>query len=118
MVIENQDKKIIRIPGEKICSTSEGQPGEGVYERDGFIYASLTGVQVIQDRKEGVGTSSNSESEAQAPLIQVIPSSRTVRTFAPEIGQIVICRVTMTNSRQCKCDIIGRVVSAAHFIRI
>ena len=106
MVVGSPGKKIIRIPGEKICSISEGEPGEGVYERNGFIYASLTGIQVIQDRKD-VAATSHSESDSQAPLIQVIPSAQTVRTFAPEIGQIVICRVTMTNSRLCKCDVVG-----------
>ncbi|XP_075246777.1 exosome complex component CSL4-like [Convolutriloba macropyga] len=93
--------RIFRVPGEKICSVTEGDAGEGVFQRDGSIYSSLTGVQHIIERKESV------DGESLPPLIQVIPSTRTVRTSVPEIGQVVVCRVTSTNSRLCKCDIIG-----------
>ena len=95
-------EQIMRVPGEKICSTSEGEPGEGVFERDGSIYASLTGFQVIIERKE-----SGEGGDSSPPLIQVVPSRQTVRTSVPEIGQVVVCRVTSVNSRSCKCDIIG-----------
>lgn len=97
----NTSTKIIRVPGEKICSVTEGEPGEGVYQRDGFIYASLTGVQRIIERKETI------DGESLPPLIEVLTSKRTTRTGVPEIGQVVVCRVTSTNSRMCKCDVIG-----------
>ncbi|XP_063721455.1 exosome complex component CSL4-like [Symsagittifera roscoffensis] len=93
--------KILRVPGEKICSVSEGEPGEGTFQRDGAIYASLTGVQSIVEQKE------STDGETLPPLIQVIPSKKTIRTLVPEIGQVVVCRITSTNSRLCKCDIIG-----------
>ena len=32
------------VPGQRLTSTTECKPGEGTYERDGYIFASVVGI--------------------------------------------------------------------------
>ncbi|KAL4231452.1 Exosome complex component CSL4 [Mactra antiquata] len=80
------------VPGQRLCGKdSNVQPGRGTYERNGFIYASLTGCLMTEKGED-------------MTLVEVVRSTET--TLVPSVDCLVTARVTNVNPRFCKCNII------------
>lgn len=82
-------------PGDRLGSTEKYQAGTGTYVCDGYIYASVTGLQQ---------TSSSNDTQ---PVMQVVGNQ--AAPVVPEPGSIVIAKVTKvsptaTNVRIMCCE--------------
>ncbi|XP_048464745.1 exosome complex component CSL4 isoform X2 [Rhincodon typus] len=80
------------IPGERLCSTEDGTPGNGTYSRHGYIFASLAGY-VVKENDNGM-----------VPVISVVRDSEP--QLLPEVGVVVTCKVTSINPRFVKVHIL------------
>ncbi|XP_060698465.1 exosome complex component CSL4 [Hemiscyllium ocellatum] len=80
------------IPGERLCSTEDGTPGNGTYSRHGYIFASLAGY-VVKENDNGM-----------MPVISVVRDSEP--QLLPEVGVVVTCKVTSINPRFVKVHIL------------
>eukprot|EP00735_Rhodelphis_limneticus_P015439 TRINITY_DN9692_c0_g1::TRINITY_DN9692_c0_g1_i1::g.10152::m.10152 TRINITY_DN9692_c0_g1::TRINITY_DN9692_c0_g1_i1::g.10152 ORF type:complete len:198 (-),score=10.70,sp/Q9Y3B2/EXOS1_HUMAN/47.92/7e-59,EXOSC1/PF10447.4/5.4e-25,ECR1_N/PF14382.1/2e-12,TRAM/PF01938.15/0.052,TRAM/PF01938.15/4.2e+03 TRINITY_DN9692_c0_g1_i1:24-617(-) len=97
MVTENQ----YVIPGQKICSASESNPGPGTYAQDGSIFASLCGV--VEFFRE-VGVTKEGSSQV-LPTIRVIHDRKKV-TLVPDSGSIVIAKITRVSTKYASAEIL------------
>lgn len=68
------------LPGDKICIAEEALPGEGTYESDGKIYATVTG-NVYMDKKKR--------------LVSIFPKVR--KPLVPKKGDTIIGQVESVN---------------------
>nr|CAB3243999.1 exosome complex component CSL4-like [Phallusia mammillata] len=92
------------IPGERLTSVESCRSGTGTYQRQGYIFASLTGV-VCKEEKE-----------TDLPILYV--ASRHKAQSVPEVGNIVTCKITQISSRFAKCQITAvNNCSLAHAFR-
>lgn len=52
---EQEEETIVCLPGERLCRTEDNiVPGVGTYERNGYIYASKSGIVNIEEPGENV----------------------------------------------------------------
>ena len=92
----------VTIPGDKIGSLTEFNPGPGTYIRGDSIYASLTGFIRTEQ-----STGSNVEEEGvQLPQIHVT-INELEKVCIPQSGSLVNARVISINPRSCKVSIIA-----------
>ena len=68
------------LPGDKICIAEEALPGEGTYESDGEVYATVTG-NVYMDKKKR--------------LVSIFPKVR--KPLVPKKGDTIIGQVESVN---------------------
>jgi len=85
------------LPGQKIAEMSSNLVlGMGVYERHGYVHASLVGKV---EHKGNVGDKVS---------ISVVPIQRsTSQTIVPSVGQEVLCRVLRLSSKYAAVDILA-----------
>nr|XP_002122042.1 exosome complex component CSL4-like [Ciona intestinalis] len=88
------EENSICIPGERLGSSEQYQPGKGTYVRHGFVFASIAGSIKKESDKSG-----------NLPLIHV--QSIHTKQHIPQIGGIVICKMTQLTSAFAKCKIIS-----------
>ena len=96
-----QPSHSVAIPGDKIGSLTEFNPGPGTYIRGDSIYASLTGF--IRTDKV---TSNVEEEGVQLPQIHVT-LNELEKECIPKSGSLVNARVISINPRSCKVSIIA-----------
>uniref|UniRef100_H2ZLP5 RNA-binding domain-containing protein n=1 Tax=Ciona savignyi TaxID=51511 RepID=H2ZLP5_CIOSA len=82
------------IPGERLCSSEQYQAGRGTYVRHGSVFATLAGR--VERRKESGDN-----------LLLIHVQSVHSQQLVPEIGAIVICKITQLSSSYAKCKILS-----------
>lgn len=80
-------------PGTLLASIKEGACGEGAYEKDGNLYASLAGYVVITENNDG-----------KLYHVQSLRSGRDCDALI-SVGSTVLCRVTRIQLNQILLDI-------------
>lgn len=99
----------IAIPGQLLGPTTKYQPGPGTHIHESSLYSSLLGlVHIAQPAKAPGPQKRLTKITANLPAVQVelptISVSRTgiseKREVLPEVGNIVLCRVTRITPRQ------------------
>lgn len=88
-----EEKQEIKIPGERLGILSEYEPGDGTYERNGYIYSKLCGKKQV-----------SSKSDAEKPTISVVRSGQNI---VPEVNTVAMCKVINNNPRFCKVNILS-----------
>lgn len=85
----------VAVPGERLGSLEQFQPGKGTYIRHGYVYSSLAGFRHVVVGK----------AESETPVIHVTREQE--KHVVPEIQSVVTCKVTNVNPRFCKVAILG-----------
>ncbi|GAB0094483.1 Csl4 [Sergentomyia squamirostris] len=86
-----ENKRIICVPGQRLCAVDEDTvSGSGTYERGGYIYTVLTGQVHIRKDKA-------------TKFIEVKPLG--METVVPTVGDVVTAKITVVNQRFAKCQI-------------
>jgi exosome complex component CSL4 len=94
------------IPGTIVGRTQDYVPGDGVYEKDGSIIASLVGVPHVSDMESELhGISSTRK------VLNIYPRKLKASDVIISEGKIVLCQVTRVLVNQINVDIIaiGRI---------
>ncbi|XP_011506240.1 PREDICTED: exosome complex component CSL4 [Ceratosolen solmsi marchali] len=92
------DGDLICIPGQRLCiSDKVNVPGQGTYEKLGYIYAKFAGVVKVLKHDDTCSISVHGMID---------------QSIVPAPGDIVTAMVTIVNQRFCKCTIkcIGDIV--------
>ncbi|CRL01700.1 CLUMA_CG014916, isoform A [Clunio marinus] len=90
--MDNKTDPIVCFPGDRLCTSNENTiPGNGTYERLGYIYSSLAGI--VETKTEDKNT-----------IISVVTSGN--KTNLPIVGDVVTARVEIVNQRFAKCSVI------------
>ncbi|XP_065068354.1 exosome complex component CSL4-like isoform X2 [Rhopilema esculentum] len=85
------------VPGERLGSLEDYEPGQGTYKRGGFIYSKLVG------RKRTSTLQDTSNKRIKISITRLEESSQ----FVPEIGSPAICKIVNTTPRFCKAAILS-----------
>lgn len=104
----------VAVPGQLLGSTDKYVPGPGTHVRASHVYASLLGtVAVAQpDKTPGPAKRLNRIVSSQAgplPTVSVLrpgAAHEKQREVLPEVGNIVLCRVTRIQPRQATVAIL------------
>ncbi|XP_055913463.1 exosome complex component CSL4 [Eupeodes corollae] len=84
---------LICLPGQRLCLSDENTiAGQGTYERQGYIYATLAGTVDVR------------EQDNKFKLVEVKCVGN--QTIVPVTGDVVTARVQQVNQRFAKCSII------------
>lgn len=75
------------VPGERLCADEGRALGEGVFSRNGSVYASLTGKPLVTEDS-----------------VSVVVERR--RVAVPDIGDVVVCRCTRLTTRVVGVEIL------------
>ncbi|KAJ6639733.1 Exosome complex component CSL4, partial [Pseudolycoriella hygida] len=84
-----EKKHLMCVPGQRLCLCDESTiPGQGTYERQGYIYSMLAGLVQIRQKDK-------------MTILEV--KSFGNQTIVPVAGDIVTAKVTVVNQRIAKC---------------
>lgn len=97
------------VPGQRLCLCEENTiPGQGTYERQGYIYSMLAGLVQIRQKDKVYSRKPNEflnrkffVSFTQMKILEV--KSFGNQTIVPIAGDIVTAKVTVLNQRIAKC---------------
>lgn len=102
----------IAIPGQLLGPASNYRPGAGVHLHDAQLYSSLLGAVSISQpssaaaaagpakRLTKIALPSSSNASAAATELPTISVTRRAREVLPQVGNVVLCRVTRITPRQ------------------
>jgi len=114
----------VAIPGQLLGSSSKYVAGPGTHIHESNLYSSLLGTVNITQPEKGPGpakrmhriaalnTSNPSSNSNTLPTISVLPTSHSTteqqdkREVLPEVGNIVLCRVTRITPREATVAIL------------
>jgi len=104
----------VAVPGQLLGSVDKYIPGPGIHVRDANLYASLLGTVAIAqpDKAPGPSKRLNRIISSQTGPLPTISVSRPgaayekQREVLPEVGNIVLCRVTRIQPRQATVAIL------------
>ncbi|KAL5274360.1 EXOSC1 family protein [Megaselia abdita] len=86
-------KTLICLPGQRICLSDESTiAGQGTYERQGYIYATVMGTVTTREKDN-------------SRFIEVKCYGQ--QTIVPLTGDVVTARILQVNQRFAKCSIIS-----------
>lgn len=92
------------LPGSDVASTSSGSPGHGVHIQSGQLISSLAGLLT-----QSKSTKTNPKA--------AFSISRVSGALLPEVGTIILGRITRTNSRQATILILAIGTNGEHVCR-
>jgi exosome complex component CSL4 len=128
-------EKTVAIPGQLLGPSNKYRAGPGTYIHESSLYASLLGTISITEPEKAPGpakrihriaaltTSNTSSTTTSLPTISVSPAAsstaeqRDKREVLPEVGNVVLCRVTRITPREATVAIlvVGDAVLSAQW---
>ncbi|KAI0205116.1 hypothetical protein F4808DRAFT_273483 [Astrocystis sublimbata] len=120
----------VAIPGQALGPSSKYSAGPGTHIHESTLYSSLLGTVSIAQPEKAAGpakrmhrlvtvSTSNSSSASSLPTVSILPTggSDEKREVLPEVGDVVLCRVTRITPREATMAIliVGNAVLSAQW---